>query len=148
MCNDLGSGSRCCAFYSATGCIFTVSDLSARPRSKHANVVLQPLLTKGAEGTERLLPFGVSNPRMELYQKPLLYLTSVWSSCVIFAEGCTAAAKTLAAKPLFRLLSLSLVTLTSTVSHTKRSLLPIPCLRMTAVGRNHDPEPVLLHSRT
>ena len=25
MCSDLGSGSRCCAFYSATGFIFTVS---------------------------------------------------------------------------------------------------------------------------
>jgi hypothetical protein len=25
MCNDLGEGSRCCAFYSATGIVFTVS---------------------------------------------------------------------------------------------------------------------------
>jgi hypothetical protein len=25
MCSDLGEGSRCCAFYSATGFIFTVS---------------------------------------------------------------------------------------------------------------------------
>jgi hypothetical protein len=26
MCSDLGSGSRCCALYSATGIIFTVSE--------------------------------------------------------------------------------------------------------------------------